>query len=67
MIYSDAFTALPHATRNQVYARLWQVLSGADGSPKYAHLSPADRQAIAEILRDTRKDLPGYWTTSHSP
>jgi hypothetical protein len=67
MIYSDAFTALPGATRNQVYARLWQVLSGADPAPKYAHLSPADRQAITEILRDTREDLPGYWTTSHSP
>src|SRR5262245_56845115 len=59
MIYSDAFAALPDAIRNQVYARLWQVLSGADPSPKYAHLSATDRKAITEILRDTRKDLPG--------
>jgi hypothetical protein len=38
---------------------LWQVLSGQDADPKYrATLSFADRAAIVEILRDTKKDLP---------
>ena len=56
MIYSEAFDALPDVGRNAVYARLLQVLSGKDASPKYQHLSAADRQAILEILRDTKKD-----------
>jgi hypothetical protein len=58
MIYSDAFGALPDSARDALYTRLWQILSGRDSSPKYARLSTADRQAILEILRDTKKDLP---------
>jgi hypothetical protein len=61
MIYSDAFDALPAAARDQVYRRLWQVLSGQDKDARYAVLSAADRQAIVEILRDTKKDLPAYF------
>jgi hypothetical protein len=58
MIYSEAFIALPDTVRNAVYARLWKVLSGSDASPKYAKLAAPDRQAIIEILRDTKTDLP---------
>jgi len=58
MIYSDAFVALPDVARNAVYARLLQVLTGRDPSPKYRNLSAQDRQAILEILRDTKNDLP---------
>ena len=58
MIYSDAFGALPDSARDALYTRLWQILSGRDSSPKYARLSTADRQAILEILRDTKKGLP---------
>jgi hypothetical protein len=57
MIYSEAFNALSDAARAAVYERLWQVLSGSDSSPRYARLSAADRQAIVEILRDTKKDF----------
>ena len=62
MIYSDAFDALPPAAKEAVYRRMWQVLSGSDATPKYARLSSADRQAIVEILRDTKKDLPGFFS-----
>ncbi len=55
MIYSEAFDALPDAARNAVYSRLLQVLTGNDTSAKYRHLSAADRQAILEILRETKK------------
>jgi hypothetical protein len=54
MVYTPMFDALPEAARNIVRARLTAVLSGADTAPKYAHLTPADRQSILEILRDTR-------------
>ena len=58
MIYSEAFDALPAAVRHRVYARLRTILTGADRAPKYAHLGAADRQAILEILRETKKNLP---------
>jgi hypothetical protein len=66
MIYSDAFRALPDFVRNAVYQRLWQVLSGSDNSPKYAKLSPTDRRAIIEILRDTKSDLPSVFSAPRS-
>lgn len=58
MIYSDAFDALPRPAKDAVYARMWDVLSGRDKQPRYEHLTAADRKAIVEILRATKKDLP---------
>jgi hypothetical protein len=62
MIYAPAFDALPEAARGAVYARLWQVLSGMDRAPRYARLPLAERQAIVEILRDTKPGLPETFT-----
>jgi hypothetical protein len=62
MIYSEAFDALPSAARDAVYLRMWEVLSGQDASPRYSRLTAADRQAIVEILRDTRRDLPPFFS-----
>ena len=62
LIYSPAFDALPPLAKDPIYRRLWEVLSGQDQDPRYrAALSLADRQAIADILRDTKKDLPRYF------
>jgi hypothetical protein len=61
LIYSPAFDHLPEAARAAIYQRMWQVLSGEDGGPKDARLALADRRAIVEILRDTKKDLPDYF------
>jgi hypothetical protein len=61
MIYSEIFDAMPATARNRVYRRLYDVLSGQDQNPKFAHLSAADRHAIVEILLDTKPDLPDYW------
>ena len=64
MIYTDAFDALPAAAKDAVYSRLWEVLSGREKRPLYtARLSPADRQAIVQILRATKKNLPSYFQT----
>ena len=52
MIYTAAFDALPAPTKAAVYRRMWTVL---DKFP------PADRQAVIEILRDTKPDLPAYF------
>lgn len=67
LIYSEAFQALPVAVKSRVYARLGEILtsealddSNAD-EDKFAHLSPADRLAIREILQGTLDDLPKDW------
>jgi hypothetical protein len=62
LIYSPAFDALPLRAKGPIYRRLWDVLSGQEQDTRYqSALSRADRQAIVEILRDTKKDLPGYF------
>ena len=62
MIYSDAFEQLPAAAKRAIYTRLWDVLSGTERAPKYARLSAGDRDRIAEILRETKKDLPASFS-----
>jgi hypothetical protein len=57
MIYAPAFDALPAEAKKAIYERMWQILSGEEKNPKYARLSPGDRQAIIEILRETKKDF----------
>ncbi len=62
LIYSPAFDALPPVVKDAIYKRMWEILSGQDQDPRYqAALSRADRQAIVEILQDTKKDLPPYF------
>jgi len=62
LIYSPSFEALPPLAKDPIYKRLWEVLSGQEEDPRYQSvLSLADRQAIVEILRDTKKDLPAYF------
>ena len=61
MIYSPVFDGLPAAARDAIYSRLWEILSGQDKQPAYSRLSADDRRAIVEILRETKKDLPGYF------
>lgn len=63
MIYSEAFENLPPTVKAAVYRRMWALLSGRDTTAKSAHLSAADRRAIIEILRDTKKDLPAEFSS----
>jgi hypothetical protein len=41
-----------------MYLLLWEALTGKDRSREFTHLTAADRQAVLEILRETKKDLP---------
>ncbi|REK22524.1 MAG: hypothetical protein DWQ42_16920 [Planctomycetota bacterium] len=61
LIYSEAFNKLPEVVKTHLYDRLWEVLQGEDTSEEFAHLSPGDRRAISEILRDTKPDLAAHW------
>ncbi len=64
LIYSPAFDQLPDAIREPLLRRLWDILNGADPDPQFAKIAPADRQAILEILRETKPGLPAYWRAS---
>lgn len=64
MIYSAAFDALPAPAREAAYRRMWDILNGRDTHQRYAHLSAADKRAIIEILRDTKKDLPAVFKSA---
>ena len=59
LIYSEAFDALPEVTRNYVYRRFREVLGGQDRSAEFSHLSVAAREAIGEILAETKPDFSG--------
>jgi hypothetical protein len=63
LIYTEAFDALPADARALVYERLWEILSGRETDKVYWRLSVADRRAIVEILRETKKGLPEYFQT----
>jgi hypothetical protein len=57
LIYSEAFTRLPPPVSQFVKQRIREVLAGQDQSPAFSHLTPADRQAISEILQETKPDV----------
>lgn len=63
MIYTEAFDALPTLALDAIYARLWAVLSGDVTEPPYDRLALDERQAIVEILRDTKSNLPDYFAS----
>src|SRR5262249_10350047 len=48
MIYSPAFDGMPDRARQAIYARMREVLN---------RFAPADRDAVLEILHDTKKDF----------
>lgn len=58
LIYSPAFDALPKEVHRYVTTTLRDILTGKNQSEDFAHLSPTDRQAILEILTETK---PGLW------
>ena len=57
LIYSDSFNALPELAKGAVYRQLRDILTGADASAEFAHLSASDRTAILEILSATKPDF----------
>ena len=57
MIDSAAFDALPEPVKTRVYDRMLKVLAGRDADKRYARLSITDRQAVTDILRETKPDF----------
>ena len=61
MIYSDLFDRLPAPVRAAVYERLFAVLTGDATTDRFDRVSGEDRQAVLEVLRETKEGLPDYW------
>jgi hypothetical protein len=61
LIYSRAFDSLPGEVKDYIYQRLWDVLNGRGTVKDAAPLAADQRQAILEILRETKPGLPDYW------
>jgi hypothetical protein len=66
MIYSELFDGMPTVVRQGVYRRLYEVLAGGESNVSAGQLSDDDRQAILEILVNTKSNLPPYWTDPQS-
>jgi hypothetical protein len=64
LIYSEPFNAMPAEVKSAVYARMWQILSGQVQEERYDRLTAADRIAVVDILRETKPDLPGYFSSN---
>jgi hypothetical protein len=63
LIYSEPFDALPAHAKAAIYARMWEILSGADRDRRYAVLADVDRQAIVDILTETKPETAGYFVS----
>lgn len=61
MIYSGVFDGLEPNGRDLFYQRLYAVLTGKEENPAYARLTGEERQAVLEILRETKPGLPAYF------
>jgi hypothetical protein len=61
LIYSESFDALPAELRERFWEKLDDVLSGRNMAKEFAHLSPADRTAIREILVATKPEATKAW------
>jgi hypothetical protein len=64
MIYSQEFDNLPAMPSEAIYRKLYDVLTGNNQSEKFKRLSAEEQQAILEILRGTKPNLPAYWKTT---
>ena len=56
-LIADAARVISEDADVRSVAELWEVLTGADKSTAFEHLTTADRTAILEILGDTKPDF----------
>jgi hypothetical protein len=57
LIYTPAFDALPQPAKQYFYRRLLDVLQGKDQSREFTVIPVAEKQAIFEILRETKPEF----------
>ena len=57
LVYSEQFDALQPAAKEQFFRRVAEVLTRQDPNKDFSHLTNEDRQAILEILTDTKPEF----------
>jgi hypothetical protein len=60
LIYSTAFDALPQEMKTYLWRRLQEILTGQDRSTTYATMTQQDRQAVLEILIETKPEFAAW-------
>ena len=53
LVYTDSFVSLPDSIMSIVKTRMLEILTGADKTEAFAHLSDSDRENILKILTET--------------
>ncbi len=66
LIYWDGFKKLPEVFRDHFYERLRMILLGRDTGKDFARIPPEDREAVYEILLETKEDLPESWRSANA-
>jgi hypothetical protein len=61
LIHSPAFDAMAAPIQEVVLQKLHEILTGKNTEEQFARLTPDDRLAVLEILRDTKPNWPNYW------
>ena len=64
LIYSRAFDALPSEMKTYLWQRLEQILTAKDQSAACVGMSAEDRQAVWEILRETKSEFAAWLSSS---
>jgi hypothetical protein len=52
---------LPKKLKDEIYRKLWKILTGENNQPEFEKLTVESRKAIYGILKETLSDLPDYW------
>lgn len=65
LVYTEAFDSLPGTVKQYLYRRIHEVLSATDLEKDYASLAAANRQAMLEILRETKPEFRA-WENEHA-
>lgn len=61
VIHSESFDAMPKPMLEYVYRRLHEILTGRDTEAPFDMISTAKRQAVLQILRQTKSTMPAYF------
>lgn len=64
LIYSPAFDAMADPIKQVILQKLHDILTGKEKDEQFARISPEDRAAVLEILKETKPTLPDYWRKS---
>lgn len=60
MLYTDTWKETPRELKDRVYFHMASYLRDQPDA-QHAHLAPAERRAIRDILKETMTDLPAWW------